>query len=147
MSVGEIDRVLISAEERESVDIHKADVHWPVPTHVPDMLMPSHFDQFESGNALCRMLQRNCDGDGGHLVAFIPDNIMNAEANVNIFEALWSKRSYRWRCRLWFIWREYVRDVWDFLKKPMLIGALVFYPIIHVLAAVGILGCDCPPPP
>ena len=147
LSVGGIEKVNHRDDRPTPVDVHKADVHWPVPTHIPETLMPAHFGQFETEDGVCRMLQRNCGGDGVHLIAVVTDNDPDAETTQQIFEALWSRRSYRWRCRLWFIWREYIRDVWDFLKKPILIAALVGYPVVHVLAAVGVLGCDCPPPP
>jgi hypothetical protein len=129
------------------VKSHKADVHWPVPTHVPETLLPSHFGTVLSELGTYRVLQRNCAGDGEHLTAYLDDSRSLRNAPEDTFWLLWNKPSYRWRCRLWFIWREHVRDVWDFLKKPMLIAALVAYPLVHVLAAAGVIGCDCPPVP
>lgn len=129
------------------VEPHKADVHWPVPTHVPVTLLPSHFGIVSSDTGKYRILQRNCAGNGEHLTAYRDDSPSLSDSIDSTFWLLWEKRSYRWRCRLWFIWREHIRDVWDFLKKPMLIAALVAYPLVHVLAAVGVLGCDCPPIP
>ena len=49
----------------------------------------------------------------------------------------WSSLSYRWRARLWYIWREYVRDVWDLFKKPLFIAAFAVYPLIQVLDVFG----------
>ncbi len=129
------------------VEPHKADLHWPVPTHVPETLLPSHFGLVSSAEGTYRVLQRNCAGEGEHLTAYRPDRGFGDEEPESTYLLLWRKPSYRWRCRLWFIWREHIRDVWDFLKKPMLIAALVGYPVVHVLAAVGVLGCDCPPLP
>lgn len=129
------------------VEPHKADVRWPIPTHVPETLLPSHFGLVSSEVATYRVLQRNCTGDGEHLTAHRFGNITMNDNIAMTYPLLWRRRSYRWRCRLWFLWREHIRDVWDFLKKPMLVAALVAYPLVHVLAAVGVLGCDCPPLP
>lgn len=128
------------------VERHKADVHWPVPTHVPENLLPSHFGELASEEGRHRILQRNSAGDGAHLTAYSADFDRDGPIEAT-YVMLWRKRSYRWRCRIWFLWRQYIRDVWDFLKKPMLIAALIGYPVVHVLAAVGVLGCDCPPLP
>ncbi len=52
-------------------------------------------------------------------------------------ELMWSKRSYRWRCRLWFMWQEHVRDIWDFVKKPMIVTGIAIYPLIQSLHIFG----------
>ena len=147
ISISRLDEEVSPMGVPSPVEPHKADVHWPVPTHVPQTLLPSHFGQVSSELGTYRVLQRNCTGDGEHLTAYSSGGGLEKDELESTFWLLWEKSSYRWRCRFWFIWRELIRDVWDFLKKPMLVAALVAYPLVHVLAAVGVLGCDCPPLP
>ena len=52
-------------------------------------------------------------------------------------ELMWSKRSYRWRCRAWYVWRAYARDVWDFFKKPLIVTGIAVYPLIQILDVFG----------
>lgn len=152
LSNSALNRESVLQEEEHIYPFGKAEVseelRWPVPRDVPDCLVPkpllfssvdsAGFDQEAiidrsgipvSTSLVASRLSLNTEGRG----------LGSILEPVHKWQTSWT---YRSRCRIWFIWRELLRDPWDYAKKPMIIAAVVAYPLIHLLATLGVFGCD-----
>ena len=65
------------------------------------------------------------------------------ELQSEIFKRVWASRRYRIRCWVWFHWQSWAKDLWNFIKWPLAVLALLAgpayyaYRLFDALSAMG----------
>lgn len=127
-------------------------LQWPRPVLIPRRLIPQllheearlahrrsavqgdHDHQDRGSDATPRAGGRGNQSLGDELsLSWVP-----AEADY-YWQYLWRKRSYRFRCFTWYVWRAYVKDWYDLLKYPTVAIGLLTVPTYYVIRIIDIL--------
>jgi len=103
-------------------------LRWPRPLIIPAHLVPRDFDDNDDEQPpgfSQKYAQQSAE-------SFFPMPVNEVEAD-RFNNQLWSRPTYRARCRIWSLWQKHVKDWWFFIRYPLAFGAALAYAIATVV--------------
>ena len=113
---------------------------WPRPYLLPHRLCPKSIDQIWKEASL---VAKGSPTDGNYEVQIRPNSRYVQNSNfgysvaaadseqIPVFFVLWQSPSYRFRCWVWYQWQAWLKDLWNFIKWPLAVLALLSGPAYY----------------
>lgn len=118
---------------------------WPRPYLLPARLCPKSIDRILEEAVLVAKDEPQA-GDlelrlrtGSRYVQNSNFGYAVAEADgeqIGVFFVLWASKRYRLRCWVWYLWQSWFKDLWNFVKWPLALIALLMPPAYYAYRLV-----------